>query len=100
MGTDISFGRLLRMRRRALDLTQEALARQVGYSVITIRKVESDERRPSRQLVERLANSLRIAPEQRAAFTALGRILAQSVRQRSRRRYARIAGERTGRGCG
>lgn len=75
MGTDISFGRLLRMRRRALDLTQEALARQVGYSVITIRKVESDERRPSRQLVDRLANSLRIAPEQRDAFTALARDL-------------------------
>jgi predicted ATPase/transcriptional regulator with XRE-family HTH domain len=73
MGTDVSFGRLLRMRRRALDLTQEVLARQVGYSVITIRKVESDERRPSRQLAERLANSLRIAPEQRAAFTALAR---------------------------
>jgi predicted ATPase/transcriptional regulator with XRE-family HTH domain len=78
MGTDISFGRLLRMRRRALDMTQEALARQVGYSVITIRKVESDERRPSRQLVERLANSLRIAPEQRPAFTALARDLDQA----------------------
>jgi predicted ATPase/DNA-binding XRE family transcriptional regulator len=69
----MSFGRLIRARRRALDLTQEDLAHKVGYSVITIRKVEADERRPSRQLVQRLAQSLGIAPDQRATFAALGR---------------------------
>ena len=69
----VSFGRLIRSRRRALDLTQEDLAHKVGYSVITIRKVEADERRPSRQLIERLAFSLNISAEQREAFTALGR---------------------------
>ncbi|HEU5333532.1 MAG TPA: tetratricopeptide repeat protein [Actinocrinis sp.] len=68
-----TFGNLVRRRRRALDLTQEDLAHQVGYSVITIRKVESDERRPSRQLADLLARSLEIAPEQRPAFTALAR---------------------------
>jgi predicted ATPase/DNA-binding XRE family transcriptional regulator len=68
-----TFGHFVRKRRRALDLTQEDLAHQVGYSVITIRKVESDERRPSRQLAELLARSLEIAPEQRPAFTALAR---------------------------
>jgi predicted ATPase/transcriptional regulator with XRE-family HTH domain len=73
MSTDVSFGRLLRMRRRAMDMTQEVLARHVGYSVITIRKVEADERRPSRQLAERLALTLRIEPQERPHFTALAR---------------------------
>lgn len=70
---DVSFGRLIRARRRALDLTQEDLAHKVGYSVITIRKVEADERRPSRQLVHRLAQSLDIPVDQHESFAALGR---------------------------
>src|SRR5687767_10844161 len=70
----VSFGRLVRARRRALDLTQEDLAHKVGYSVITIRKVESDERRPSKQLAERLALSLNISADQKEMFAALGRI--------------------------
>ena len=38
MSADKSFGDWLRQHRRALDLTQEALARQVGCSAITRRK--------------------------------------------------------------
>jgi len=38
-----SFGHVIKSRRRLLDLTQQELASQVGYSVITIRKVEADE---------------------------------------------------------
>jgi len=68
-----SFGRWLKLRRRTLDLTQDELARQVGCSVVTIRKLESDERRPSRQIAERLAVCLRIAPHERAAFIGLAR---------------------------
>ena len=41
-----SFGRWLRQRRKALDLTQADLADQVGCSVITIQKIEADARRP------------------------------------------------------
>jgi predicted ATPase/DNA-binding XRE family transcriptional regulator len=70
---DPSFGRLIKTRRRSLDLTQEDLARRVGYSVITIRKVEADERRPSRQLAERLARCLDIAPGEHDAFVSLAR---------------------------
>jgi transcriptional regulator with XRE-family HTH domain len=73
MSTDVSFGRIVRTRRRAMDMTQEVLARHVGYSVITIRKVEAGERRPSRQLAERLACTLRIEPHERPSFTALAR---------------------------
>jgi len=42
-----SFGDWLRQRRRELDLTRPELARQVGCSAITLRKLEAEERRPS-----------------------------------------------------
>jgi predicted ATPase/transcriptional regulator with XRE-family HTH domain len=73
MDLQTSFGRWLRARRRALDLTQGDLARQVGCAVITIQKLEADERRPSRLLAERLADSLQVAANDRAALVALAR---------------------------
>lgn len=68
-----SFGYWLRRRRKALDLTQEMLARRVGAAVVTIQKIEADERRPSRQLAELLADELVVPPEERAAFIAAAR---------------------------
>src|SRR5262245_54674557 len=68
-----SFGEWVRRRRKALDLTQEQLARQVGCAEVTIKKIEADERRPSRQIAERLAESLQITPAQRAAFVQAAR---------------------------
>jgi transcriptional regulator with XRE-family HTH domain len=47
MNEDIPFGHWIRRRRKALDLTQEALAQRVGCSVATIRKIETGSRRPS-----------------------------------------------------
>ena len=49
------FGRWLRQLRNGLDLTQDALAEQVGCATQTIRKLESGERRPSAFMAERLA---------------------------------------------
>lgn len=69
-----SFGEWVRRCRRALDLTREALAQQVGCAVVTIRKIEADERRPSRQVAERLAECLQIPAEQRAVFLQAARI--------------------------
>jgi DNA-binding XRE family transcriptional regulator len=46
----------------ARDLTQDDLAGQVDCSVVTIQKIDADARQPSRQITERLADSLRIAP--------------------------------------
>ena len=63
-----SCGYWLRRRRRALDLTQEQLAQQVGCALETIKKIETDARRPSRQMAERLADVLQVAPDERAAF--------------------------------
>jgi predicted ATPase/DNA-binding XRE family transcriptional regulator len=68
-----SFGHWLRQRRKALDLTQADLADQVGCSTITIRKIEADERRPSKQISERMADVLAIAPDKRAAFLTFAR---------------------------
>ena len=70
-----SFGYWLRRRRKALDLTQEALARMVACSRFAIRKIEADERRPSRRLAERLAEKLVVAAEERGAFLAAARSL-------------------------
>mgnify|MGYP006330482497 CR=1 FL=1 len=75
MSGDASFGHLVRRLRRSADLTQRDLAQRIGYSVITIRKIESDERRPSRDLAERLARGLRVQPADWPAFLALARAL-------------------------
>jgi transcriptional regulator with XRE-family HTH domain len=43
------------LRRKALDQTREELARRSGCSVHALRKIESGERRPSKQLAGLLA---------------------------------------------
>lgn len=68
-----TFGAWLKRRRRQLDLTQKGLAYQAGCSVGTIRKIEADERRPSRQLATLLAQHLDIPPDQLEPFIALAR---------------------------
>ena len=68
-----SFGQWLRHRRRDLDLTQEQLARQVGCAPITVRKIEADQMRPSRQLAELLMERLRIAAEEREDLVRFAR---------------------------
>ena len=68
MDSITSFGSWLKQRRRTMGLTQDALARQAGCAVATIRKLEADERRPSTQIAERLAAILALPPHDRAAF--------------------------------
>src|SRR5689334_22777455 len=68
-----TFGKWLRHRRRGLDLTQEELARRVGCAPITIRKLEGDEMRPSKQLAEALSGPLGIASNQREEFVRFAR---------------------------
>jgi predicted ATPase/class 3 adenylate cyclase len=73
MDDEPSFGRWLKRRRRALGLTQEDLAEQVGCSVQTIRKIEGDARRPSQQITALLAKALDLAPTRRADFMRAAR---------------------------
>src|SRR5215207_1462556 len=68
-----SFGAWIKRRRKALDLTQDVLARQVGCSKDLIVKIESDARRPSRQMAERIAICLLIPAEDQAAFLRAAR---------------------------
>jgi tetratricopeptide (TPR) repeat protein/transcriptional regulator with XRE-family HTH domain len=70
-----SFGYWLKRRRKALDLTQEQLAQAVACSRFAIRKIEADERRPSRRLAERLADKLAIPPHEHGAFLETARSL-------------------------
>lgn len=68
MNAIFSFGYWVRRRRKSLDLTQKALASLVGCAVITIKKIERDERRPSQLMAERLADSLSVPAGERSAF--------------------------------
>jgi len=76
----LSFGYWLRRRRKALDLTQEALGQRVACSGFSIRKIEADERRPSRQLAERLATSLAVPADERRAFLDAARAVRAADR--------------------
>src|SRR5688500_19165705 len=70
---DYSFGTWIKRRRRALDITQQELAERVGCSLSLIFKIESDERRPSRQIAELLAQHLEIPADQREQFLKVAR---------------------------
>lgn len=71
--SDISFGKWLKARRYALGLTQDELARQVYCAEITIRKIESDQLRPSKELAALLVNALEAQAEERALLVQLAR---------------------------
>jgi predicted ATPase/transcriptional regulator with XRE-family HTH domain len=68
-----SFGNWLRIKRKSLDLTQARLADRVGCSVSTIRKLEDEERRPSVQIAELLADIFNIPTNEREAFLQFAR---------------------------
>ena len=63
----------MRRQRKALDLTQQELAQRVGCSVSAILKIEADERRPSRQVAELLAQHLQIPADQTDLFLKVAR---------------------------
>lgn len=68
MDETFSFGTWLKRRRKGLGFTQEGLARQIGYSAVTIKKIESDDLQPSLQLAELIATHLQIPAHEREAF--------------------------------
>lgn len=68
-----TFGTWVKARRKKLDLTQAALADLVGCSVSAIRKIENDDRRPSRQIAELLALHLEVPPEEQTLFLKIAR---------------------------
>jgi len=73
MNETASFGEWLKRRRSALLLSREELAQQVGCAIVTLRKIEADERRPSQQIAERLATLLELADAERIIFVKVAR---------------------------
>lgn len=68
-----AFGQYVRQLRTALDMTQAALADRVGCALVTLKKLESGQRRPSRQIAVRLALALQIPPDDHPRFVRLAR---------------------------
>ncbi len=76
-----SFGTWLRQQRRALDLTQQALADQVGCATITLRRMEADEYKPSNELALVLFEKLGIPESERTQWVRFARGLAEYPKQ-------------------
>jgi predicted ATPase/transcriptional regulator with XRE-family HTH domain len=64
MDENFSFGYWLRRQRLARDLRQDDLASQLAIATSTLRKLESDARRPSPQLIARVADAFGLAAEE------------------------------------
>ena len=73
LNSPVFFGEWIKRRRKALDLTQEELAQRAGYSKFALRKIESGERKPSKQLAELLAKALEIPPDEHQTFIRVAR---------------------------
>src|SRR6266487_1947360 len=73
MSDIISLGLWIKRRRKALDLTQDALAALVGCSKDLIAKIEGDARRPSREIAALLASHLQLAADERVRFIQVAR---------------------------
>lgn len=67
------FGEWVAQRRKTLDLTQRELAAQTNCALATIKKIETGERRPSRELAEGIAGVLRIPDHKQPLFVECAR---------------------------
>ena len=70
---EVSFGEWLKRRRNGLGLTQDQLALQINCSTSALRKFESEERRPSAETIEQLADIFDIPLEERKPFLRFAR---------------------------
>ena len=71
MDDSITFGQWVKQRRKILSLTQVELGRLIACSVIMVKKIEADERRPSVRVTKLLAGYLKIGPHERSRFIRL-----------------------------
>src|SRR5574341_813388 len=89
MASDITFGAWVREQRQTLGLTQAELAQRVPCSTAAIRKIEADQRRPSAQIAQRLAESLDIPAQYQADWVAASRSPSPSSAQQAVREALR-----------
>jgi transcriptional regulator with XRE-family HTH domain len=73
MDENFSFGYWLKRQRLARDLRQPVLAAQLGVATVTLRKIEADERRPSLQLIARIAEVFALDEAERATLQRVAR---------------------------
>lgn len=66
-------GQWLKARRDQMDLTRAQVANQIGCAVVTLEKIERNQRRPSKQMAGLLAVALRIPDEFREQFVRFAR---------------------------
>ena len=69
----VSFGEWLTLFRQTRGLPRAELATRIGCAVVTLRKIEADERRPSRPMAEQLADQLAIPARWREVFVRVAR---------------------------
>ena len=74
-----TFGTWLKQRRIGLGLTQKELAQKLGCSAALIRKMEADERRPSRQVAQLLVTALEIDEANQPTFLKFARSRASET---------------------
>jgi predicted ATPase/DNA-binding XRE family transcriptional regulator len=70
---EVTFGEWLKRQRGAQGWTQEQLAQKIHCSTSALRKFESEERRPSKEVVEQLADVFNIPGEERESFLHFAR---------------------------
>ena len=73
MQEEISFGTWLRKQRRALDLSQKALADQVGCAEVTLRRIETDRLKPSKELANIILEKIGIPDADRPKWISFAR---------------------------
>src|SRR6185503_2606679 len=76
MQEEISFGKWLRKQRRALDLTRQAFADQVGCAEVTVRRIEAGTLKPSKELVSILLEKIGIPEAERPPWISFARGLS------------------------
>lgn len=70
---EVSFGEWLKRQRKAEGWTQAQLALQISCSTSALKKIEAEERHPSRQIVERLAKIFNIPSNEQISFLRFAR---------------------------
>ena len=73
MSEIVSFGEWVQKRRNQLRYTRKGFADLVGCAPVTIKKIERDERRPSPQIAQLLAQHLQIPQSEHENFMARAR---------------------------
>ncbi|MFN8472225.1 MAG: AAA family ATPase [Anaerolineae bacterium] len=71
MPTHATFAEWLKRKRREQGLTQETLAGLAGCSTVYLRKIETAERQPTRQVVEALLDALQVPEDAQPTYIEL-----------------------------